>query len=691
MHAQPTLQDSAAVPNDQRQSSKAMPKIAIVGLAVQYPDADTPEQFWQNLLDKKDSRSQIDAAKLNANPADYQGVQGQADRFYCDKGGYIRNFRFAPQGYQLPPTAFDGLDQSFLWALDCSKKALIDAGIDLTAPLPERTGIVMGTLSFPTASSNELFLPIYHQAVEKALKTKLNQPQFALAPFANGSMAATQQAANGTIAHTASKLVSDALGLGGTQLSLDAACASSVYALKLACDYLTTGKADMMLAGAVSGADPFFINMGFSIFHAYPDHGISAPFDSNSKGLFAGEGAGVLVLKRLEDAERDGDNIYAVVSGIGLSNDGKGQFVLSPNSKGQVQAFERAYAAANTHPSNIEVIECHATGTPLGDKVELTSMERFFEDKLEGTHAPLIGSAKSNLGHLLTAAGMPGIMKMIFAMRSGHLPPSINLKAPISSPKGLFSGNNIPTQLQTWPDKTGNDRRHAGVSVFGFGGCNAHLLLESYQPTIHSAEKQANKPVYQQQALTVIGMASHFGPLASINELDKALSDQTDAFIPLPPNRWKGLDKHPDILNHFGLNRAPKGAYIEQFDFDFLRFKVPPNEDDRLISQQLLLIKVADEAIRDAKLTAGSKVAVLVAMETELELHQFRGRVNLHTQLADSLKKQGVHLSNDEYLALEAIAMDSVLDAAKLNQYTSFIGNIMASRIASLWDFNGPA
>ncbi|MEL4428444.1 beta-ketoacyl synthase N-terminal-like domain-containing protein [Shewanella mangrovisoli] len=680
MHAHPTLQDGTAVP-----------KIAIVGLAVQYPDADTPEQFWQNLLDKKDSRSQIDAAKLNANPADYQGVQGQADRFYCDKGGYIRHFRFDPQGYQLPPTAFEGLDESFLWALDCSKKALLDAGVDLTAPLLERTGIVMGTLSFPTASSNELFLPIYHQAVEKALKTKLNQPEFALAPFATGSIAGTQQAANGAIAHTASKLLSDALGLGGAQLSLDAACASSVYALKLACDYLTTGKADMMLAGAVSGADPFFINMGFSIFHAYPDHGISAPFDSNSKGLFAGEGAGVLVLKRLEDAERDGDNIYAVVSGIGLSNDGKGQFVLSPNSKGQVQAFERAYAAANTHPSNIEVIECHATGTPLGDKVELTSMERFFEDKLGGTKAPLIGSAKSNLGHLLTAAGMPGIMKMIFAMRSGQLPASINLKVPISSPKGLFSGNNIPTQLQAWPDKTGNDRRHAGVSVFGFGGCNAHLLLESYQPTAHSAEKQANKPVYQQQALTVIGMASHFGPLTSINALDKALLAQTDAFIPLPANRWKGLDKHPDILNQFGLNRAPKGAYIEQFDFDFLRFKVPPNEDDRLISQQLLLIKVADEAIRDAKLTAGSKVAVLVAMETELELHQFRGRVNLHTQLADSLKQQGVHLSNDEYLALEAIAMDSVLDAAKLNQYTSFIGNIMASRIASLWDFNGPA
>ncbi|ABM25596.1 MULTISPECIES: beta-ketoacyl synthase N-terminal-like domain-containing protein [Shewanella] len=694
----PTI-DKTTVPTiASNRASKSASKIAIVGLATQYPDADNPQTFWQNLLDKKDSRTQISREKLNANPADYQGVQGQSDRFYCDKGGYIQHFKFDARGYQLPESAFDGLDESFLWALDCSRKALQDAGIAPSDTVLARTGIVMGTLSFPTARSNELFLPLYHQTVEKALQKKLNQSAFQLADFGNSvnDLNANSQAlnvANGAVAHTASKLVSDALGLGGTQLSLDAACASSVYALKLACDYLTTGKADMMLAGAVSGADPFFINMGFSIFHAYPDHGISAPFDSNSKGLFAGEGAGVLVLKRLEDAERDGDNIYAVVSGIGLSNDGKGQFVLSPNSKGQVQAFERAYSAANTLPANIEVIECHATGTPLGDKVELASMERFFEDKLAGSAVPLIGSAKSNLGHLLTAAGMPGIMKMIFAMRSGRLPPSINLSAPISSPKGLFSGKNLPTELHAWPDKAGNDRRHAGVSVFGFGGCNAHLLLESYVPANTSSKHQQStaQVSYQHTPLNIIGLASHFGPLSSINALDNTISAKQDAFIPLPAKRWKGLDKHPEILANFGLPSVPQGAYIDQFDFDFLRFKVPPNEDDRLISQQLLLIKVADEAIRDANLMPGGKVAVLVAMETELELHQFRGRVNLHTQLADSLKKQGITLTQAEYLALEKIAMDSVLDAAKLNQYTSFIGNIMASRIASLWDFNGPA
>ncbi|MGS0681200.1 eicosapentaenoate synthase subunit PfaC [Shewanella sp. 125m-7] len=682
--------------------SSKQSKIAIVGLATLYPDAKSPQEFWQNLLDRRDSRSTLSNEKLGANSSDYQGVQGQSDRFYCNQGGYIENFQFNAAGYKLSEQSLNGLDQSFLWALDTSRNALIDAGIDINACDLSRAGVVMGALSFPTTRSNDLFLPIYHSAVEKALQDKLGAKAFKLSPTnahtARGSNEASLNAANGAIAHNSSKIVADALGLGGAQLSLDAACASSVYSLKLACDYLSTGKADIMLAGAVSGADPFFINMGFSIFHAYPDHGISVPFDGSSKGLFAGEGAGVLVLKRLEDAERDNDKIYAVVSGVGLSNDGKGQFVLSPNPKGQVKAFERAYAASDIEPKDIEVIECHATGTPLGDKIELTSMETFFEDKLQGTDAPLIGSAKSNLGHLLTAAGMPGIMKMIFAMKEGFLPPSINISDAIASPRKLFGKATLPSMVQGWPDKPSNNHygvktRHAGVSVFGFGGCNAHLLLESYngKGTAVTQAKQATQVARQAEPLKVVGLASHFGPLSSINALNNAVIQDGNGFIELPKKRWKGLEKHNELLAEFGLASAPKGAYIDKFELDFLRFKLPPNEDDRLISQQLMLMRVTDEAIRDAKLEPGQKVAVLVAMETELELHQFRGRVNLHTQLQQSLAAMGVNLSDDEYQALEAIAMDSVLDAAKLNQYTSFIGNIMASRVASLWDFNGPA
>lgn len=196
----------------------------------------------------------LDQRKLGANSADYQGVQGQSDRFYCDQGGYIENFSFNPEGYRLSSEALNGLDDSFLWALDTSRKALEDAGVALSdSHTLQRTGVIMGALSFPTARSNDLFLPIYHSAVEKALQHKLANPAFSLNPTnADSSRAQQGQAidvANGAIAHNTSKVVADALGLGAAQLSLDAACASSVYSLKLACDYLTTGKADVMLAG----------------------------------------------------------------------------------------------------------------------------------------------------------------------------------------------------------------------------------------------------------------------------------------------------------------------------------------------------------------------------------------------------------------------------------------------------------
>ncbi|WP_299006616.1 beta-ketoacyl synthase N-terminal-like domain-containing protein [uncultured Shewanella sp.] len=680
---------------------KAGDKVAIVGLAALYPKAGDVDVFWQNLIDKKDVRTALTQNELGDDVNAYFGKRGQSDRFYCGKGSYIRDFHFDAKGYKLNETLLQGLDKSALWALDTCRKALIDAGIALSSTQLRRAGIVMGALSFPTRLSNQAFLPLYHTVIEKALNKRFDLKKdqcLNLTRKLNKAAWKIPQAAGGDYA----AIMANALGLGGVHFNLDAACASSVYSLKLACDYLHQHKADVMLAAAVSGADPFVINMGFSLFHAYPDNDISVPFDPRSQGLFAGEGAGVLVLKRLNDAIKSHDHIYAVVDGVGLSNDGKGQFVLSPNTKGQVKAYERAYCASSISPKEVEVVECHATGTPLGDKVELTSMEQFFSDKLEGSPAPLIGSVKSNLGHLLTAAGMPGMMKMIYSMNTGQLPPSIHIEQVMSSPNGLFAEHSVFNEVIDWPDKKDKQnghRRNAGVSVFGFGGCNAHLVLSSFQPVSEEESQafaidstsQAEMEVQTVQPLFVTGLAAHFGPFDDIYALDSAIKNKQDGFIRLPTQRWKGIDKHADILADFGLKAVPKGAYIDRFQLDFLHFKLPPNEDDRLIPQQLLLMKVADEAIRDAGLKSGQHVAVLVAMETELELHQFRGRVNLHTQLLQSLKAQGISLTNEEYQALEAISMDSILPAAKLNQYTSFIGNIMASRVASIWNFSGPA
>ncbi|PKG84303.1 3-hydroxyacyl-[acyl-carrier-protein] dehydratase FabA [Colwellia sp. 75C3] len=683
-----------------------MENIAVVGIANLFPGSSAPEEFWQQLLNKQDCRSKATHEQMGADVEKYTGKKGDTDKFYCVHGGYIRGFDFDAQPFchstnvsntndltnnDLSSDYLNQLDDLNKWSLYVTQQALVDAGYWRSDKL-ENCGVILGNLSFPTKSSNHLFMPLYHQVVDDTLKQVIDN-DFELTPFSKNESEQLVHEDNALVAGYPAALLAKAAGLGGAHFALDAACASSCYSVKLACDYLHTGKADMMLAGAVSGADPMFVNMGFSIFQAYPANNIHAPFDKNSQGLFAGEGAGMMVLKRHSDAVRDGDKIHAIIKGGALSNDGKGEFVLSPNTKGQVLVYERAYENAEVNPADVDYIECHATGTPKGDNVELGSMETFFSRYgFTEENKPLLGSVKSNLGHLLTAAGMPGMTKAIRALNEGKIPGTINLNEPLSSKKGYFGAAQMPTQTVDWPTKSGamvnpKKPRTAGVSVFGFGGSNAHLVLQEPTQALSATSKVA-KPA---QSLAIVGMDAHFGSAYNLSTFKTLLDNKATTFRELPAKRWKGINNNTAVMNALALNKAPMGGYVEDFDIDFLRFKVPPNEQDCLIPQQLMMMKVADNAAKDANLTPGSNVAVLVAMGMELELHQYRGRVNLTTQIEDSLLQQGIELSLEQRETLTNIAKDGIAFAAQLNQYTSFIGNIMASRISALWDFSGPA
>ncbi len=664
-----------------------MENIAVIGIANLFPGSKTPEEFWQQLLAQQDCRSKATNEQMGVDPLAYFGGKGETDKFYCIHGGYIRGFDFKPGDVNsthsgLTDSYLTQLDDLHKWSLYVMAQALKDAGYWQNVSL-DNCGLILGNLSFPTKTSNHLFLPLYHQVVNDTLKQHFNE-DFELSHFSE--QVPQVHANNALVAGYPAALLAQAAGLGGPHFALDAACASSCYSVKLACDYLHTGKADMMLAGAVSGADPLFVNMGFSIFQAYPANNVHAPFDANSQGLFAGEGSGMMVLKRHSDAVRDGDKIHAIIKGGALSNDGKGEFVLSPNTKGQVLVYERAYKNAGIDPNNVDYIECHATGTPKGDKVELGSMDTFFSSFNQSVaKKPLLGSVKSNLGHLLTAAGMPGMTKAIWALNESKIPATINLTRPLSSRNNYFDGANIPVTTTDWPKHSG--LRTAGVSVFGFGGANAHLILQ--QATTALENKIAK--VKPRESLAIIGMDAHFGRAKNLAEFQQVIETNRTTFIELPEKRWKGIEKNPAVMSALALSKPPIGSYVESFDIDFLRFKVPPNEGDCLIAQQLMMMKVADNAARDAKLRAGTNVAVLVAMGVELELHQYRGRVNLTTQIQESLSQQGIELSEKQSLELQNIVKDGVAQAAQLNQYTSFIGNIMASRISALWDFSGPA
>ncbi len=640
-----------------------MEKIAVIGISCLFPGASNPEEFFENLLEKQDGTSKATATEMGQDPSLYLGEKkGTPDKTYNVRGGYIRGFEFDASGFKLPEAQLKGLDSVCQWPLHTAREALRDGGYLDNPEALKKTGLILGNLSFPTRSSNQHFIPLYHKKLEELAASALQGGKINFS-----DAVASDNPDNAWISARPTKIISEALGLKATHLALDAACASSLYSVKIACDYLLTGKADLMLAGAVSAADPFFVSMGFSTFQAFPEGERSYPLDKNTQGLVYAEGAGFFLLKKLDRAQADGDYIHAVIEGIGLSNDGKGKFILSPNPVGQKVSYERAYAKAACDPKDVAYIECHATGTPLGDVTELESLDSFFGPL---GHKPLVGSVKSNFGHMLTAAGMGSMLKMIMSMKAGQIPATIHVKEPLRSQNGVIDGDSIVNETITWPKKG-----HLGaVNAFGFGGTNAHAIF-----SLNTKENRKDGETYTTKPLAIIGLEATFAGAKNISEFEDAIYKGKDLKVKAPETRWQGLGE------------APMGGYQESLDFDYFKYKIPPNEQDPLIPQQLLLLKVADQAIHDAGLKEGSNTAVIVAMETDPTLHRFRARIELAWRVEQALEEKGTPLDATEKVALKKSLMDSLHNSVGVNQFTSFIGNIMACRVSSLWDFSGPS
>jgi acyl transferase domain-containing protein len=660
-----------------------MNKIAIIGTAALFPGSSTPKEFWENLMAEKDLTGRATAQDFGIDPASiFHPDKGIEDRCYSTRGGYIRDFKFDPKGFELSADYLSKQDKLFQWSLYAAKEALIDGGYFQEKEKLKNCGLILGNLSFPTSSSHQLISDIYCRSLESNIQELLKAPEFRLK--AHNQIPPD----NKVLEYTPSEMVSKALALGKTHYELDAACASSLYAIKMACDELQTGKADMMLAGAVSASDQLFIHMGFSIFHAYsPMDKKFVPFDAASGGLISSEGAGMVLLKRLEDAERDGDHIVGVIGGIGLSNDGRGKFLLSPNPKGQNLAFERTYADNAISPADTSYIECHATGTPLGDITELNSIATYFS-KYDAS--PLLGSVKSNMGHLLTAAGMTGLLKVLLAMQHEVIPPNINLMNPIKSDSNWEGDKRMIVNHTPWKDTI----KQAGINSFGFGGTNAHMVVQNYLGE-KSDTDQPNKLV-SLQSMAVIGMDAHFGTCENLDAFYHTIYNGDQLFTPLPINRWKGMEANTSVLKKYGFEHGtpPNGAYIEEFEIDLLRYKIQPKEAERLHPQQALLLKVADNAIKDAGLEEHQNVAVLVAMETELAIHQCLARWDVEWQVKEALENAGLELTEEELAELIQLTKKAIYHREGKpapSEFTSFIGNLMASRISALWDFSGAA
>ncbi|MBI6548656.1 beta-ketoacyl synthase N-terminal-like domain-containing protein [Xenorhabdus lircayensis] len=664
-----------------------MENIAIVGMGCLFPGADTLDKYWNNLLQEKDCATPLSALELGVEPEHYYSpVSGTADKITYIRNGHVRDFNFDGSGYALPEHELKSLDALFKWTLYASEQALNDSGYRHQKNILQKTGLIIGNIGMPTHFGKRLMSPLYQKILQPYIQQLIGRPDFhfdSVWPTENYS---DQNLITG--GHNAT-IAALALGLSGPHYALDAACASALYAIKLASDYLFNHKADMMLVGAVCHADHIYIDHGFNILQAFPDKGASIPFDRTSEGLKAGEGAGIIAIKRYADAVRDNDKIYGVIESVGLSNDAGAKHMLVPDVQGQHIALERAYS--NNAP-DIDYLECHATGTPVGDQIELATVERFFgaHDKI-----PLIGANKAINGHMLTASGMGSLLKVILAMEHNLIPATPGVNQLVSTPNGVLNLDHIVRAPKPWPATTRPKR--AGINAFGFGGVNAHMVIGEDTPERRAKciqESKSPREKHQELArLAIVGIGLHMAKTEDSNALDQTFQQGEQPVYPLPKTRWGGMEKRRDVLAMRGINQPPLGSYIEKFEFDCKHFKLPPNVIGPHLISHLFLLPVAEQAFIDAgyKLDGSKRnIAVIVAGGVDYGCLRYQARNEISWQLKQSLASSGIHLSEADTGALQGIVKDSLFPKPYPEGITGGIGNVVASRLAAHLKLNGP-
>ncbi len=382
----------------------------------------------------------------------------------------------------------DATDTTQLLGLYAARAALDDAGYGPGSGRDydhSKVGVILGvtgTLELVIPLGARLGHPIWRRALKAAGVAQATADDV-VRRISESYVGWQENSFPGLLGNVAAGRIANRLDLGGTNCVIDAACASSLGALDLALHELATRRADMVLSGGLDTFNDIFMYMCFSKTPALSPSGDARPFDAGGDGTILGEGLGVVVLKRLDDARRDGDRVYAVIRAVGSSSDGKGGAVYAPSAAGQARALRRAYALAGVSPATVELVEAHGTGTKVGDATELTALaEVYREADREGSWCAL-GSVKSQIGHTKAAAGAAGLIKAALALYHKVLPPTIKVTRPIEGAEPGRSPFYVNTELRPWLPR-GDHPRRAAVSAFGFGGSNFHCVLEEAEPAL---------------------------------------------------------------------------------------------------------------------------------------------------------------------------------------------------------------
>ena len=617
--------------------------IAIVGQSCVLPGALNPDELWQAVRQGKSLISEASENDWGQNNADFLANAGESsesipkDKSWNSMGGRVEGFEsiFDPDAFNLDAELVKGLDPTFQWLLHTGREALKSIKV-----MP-KTGAIIGNLSYPNRSFNKVAQQHWFSSINDKRQgdSNLNGKNETVNPI------------NRFMSGYPAQLLSNALGLTGPSYCVDAACASSLYAIKLACDALHSRDADMMLAGGVNGIDDLFLHVGFTALSALSPTGKSRPFHQDADGLIPATGAALITLKRLEDAEAAGDEILGVIRGIGLSNDGQEGGLLAPSSAGQIAAMQSAYDQSGISPEEISLLECHATGTQVGDTTELESLKSVYQ----GCKEVPVGSLKSNLGHLVTAAGAAGILKVLGAMKAGERPATINANQPLS----IFEASpfRLLNQTEAW-NVPGS--RKAAVSAFGFGGNNAHIILESYDPRLQSYDTKAqskgllkastvNNKVTKRKPVAIVGIGLQVADLVGTEEFT---------------HHW--------FSGQSRLKKNSQGeleAKAEKITLDSIAIGISPNDLKQIHGQQLMMMAVSNEALAQVENINPKRTGAFIGMGADSEVTRYYSRL----KAADLYNK------------------DAIIPPLNATRTLGCMPNVPANRLNVIYDFKGPS
>ncbi len=473
--------------------------VAIVGVAAIMPEAPDGDTFWNNIKQGKYCITDVPADRWD--PELYYSEDHDApDKTYSRIGGWVREYPWDPIRWHLPvpPKVAAQMDAGQRWAISAARSALLDAGWPDWKVDPDNVAVILGN-AIGGEKHYESNLRIELPEVLRDLELS---PAFAAlgadqrrhiidetrSRFLSHYGEINEDTMPGELANVMAGRIANLFNFRGPNYTTDAACASGLAAMSAAVEGLVDHRFDAAITGGVDR------NMGVSAFVKFCKIGAlsstgTRPFDAGADGFVMGEGAALFVLKRLEDAERDGDKIYAVILSLAGSSDGRGKGITAPNPIGQQLAISRAWELSGEDPATVSAVEAHGTSTRVGDATELESLTTVFGAAGVARHGIALGSVKSNIGHLKAAAGTAGMYKMVRSLHDKVLAPSLNFKDPNPNVDWDTSPFAVNTELREWPAPACGVRR-GGVSAFGFGGTNFHVVVEEHVPGRHRAPRR---------------------------------------------------------------------------------------------------------------------------------------------------------------------------------------------------------